>query len=485
MTEQLANFMRADSGVSSIFAFLLGAGLCALTPSGRVAWIVAVLASLIGAILMSARAWADLVPGVAGGVEVRAPVDGVSAIAGTTLAWSAALLALGWGGFVAMRQQAVLRPFLFALLLVQAGAWLGALRTGNWIEFFIAVQAAWLSATGIVALTGDHERASLNGAMRIVVTGVFASVILGVGAALVGRVMGSMEIASVLQEGAPAARSAALGFGLMILALALMIGVAPLHAWTGAAYSRGAGAATMALGVVGAIGGTGAIVRLTQSALESPDLAGAVSMGVATLGVLSIVLGSLQALGATSLMRFGAYVVAMQAGCVLLSVGLGSVAGVSAALVQIVCLCASSLGFFAAAAHLETGPGIARVDGLLRRAPFAAIVLAIALLNVMAAPLTLGFVGRWRLMEAAIERDAVWATVAAVFATLASVFFCGRLIVRMFFWHARETDQHLARASILLAPAMIAACMLVMLGVSPDILVRAAARAALIWGGGS
>jgi NADH:ubiquinone oxidoreductase subunit 2 (subunit N) len=97
----------------------------------------------------------------------------------------------------------------------------------------------------------------------------------------------------------------------------------------------------------------------------------------------------------------------------------------------------------------------------------------------MGAPLTLGFLGRWRLVEAGLGADWWWAAAAAIVASLAGVFYGGRLIERLYFRRAASTtaaDRDVLRFA--LAPALVAAICATAIGLSPGLLLRATTAAA-------
>jgi multicomponent Na+:H+ antiporter subunit D len=297
-----------------------------------------------------------------------------------------------------------------------------------------------------------------------------------IGVGFVARATGSVEIAAL-----GAATNSALcvvGLVLVLLSLGVKAGLAPLHAWAGAVFGRAGALPALLIGVVGMTGAIAAMVRIGAGAAAAPELASAVEAMLAALGAASIVIGSIQAMGAANIRRLAAYAFASQAGCILLSVSLGSPAGFAAALVQMFALAAAMLALLGAAA--ATGDAsFAAVDGLGRRHPIAGVAVTAGALSLMGAPLTIGFLGRWRLIEAAVGAGWWWVAGIALLSSLAAVFYGGRLIERVYFRRASS----LAGAGkdpwrILIAPALAAAIFAIALGVEPSALLQTSARAA-------
>jgi NADH:ubiquinone oxidoreductase subunit 2 (subunit N) len=101
----------------------------------------------------------------------------------------------------------------------------------------------------------------------------------------------------------------------------------------------------------------------------------------------------------------------------------------------------------------------------------------------MGAPLTLTFLGRWRLIEAALGVGWWWAAAAAIAASLAGVFYGGRLIERIYFRHATASTAGPTRrafAGYFLAPVLCVSIAVVALGLEPAFIWRAAAHAAAL-----
>ena len=101
-------------------------------------------------------------------------------------------------------------------------------------------------------------------------------------------------------------------------------------------------------------------------------------------------------------------------------------------------------------------------------------------ISLMGAPLTLGFLGRWRLVEAGVGAGWWWAAGAVILASLAGVFYGGRLVERLYFRRAGAAYEGGADLwAITLAPALIASILVTMLGLAPAALLDAAGAVVL------
>jgi multicomponent Na+:H+ antiporter subunit D len=246
----------------------------------------------------------------------------------------------------------------------------------------------------------------------------------------------------------------------------------------GAALGRAGGMAMLGAGALGVLGALCVLARFTAYAITAPQIGAGVSTALAVLGAASVVIGSMQAIGASNLPRLAAYAAASQAGCILLSIALGSPAGFAAALVQLCALAAAALALFggAAAGRVQS---LSMLDGFWQRAPLASAAITAGALSLIGAPLTLGFLGRWSLVEAGVGAGWWWAAGLVIVASFAAVFYGGRLIERIYFRRASEVlVGEIGRWRLALAPALVAAVIGIAIGLAPGQLLRSAAAAA-------
>jgi multicomponent Na+:H+ antiporter subunit D len=385
-----------------VAAPFLGAALAFVIPQARTSWALALLI-LIGAAGVAADANLLAIAPEAGGASmVAAPLVAILGAACVLIA----------GGM--LRELGEAAALSLALSMCAVGGWLFALLATDWIGLAVAVEAGWLSGAAVVAT--DRNRGALNGALRMLASGGVSAALMLVGVGFATRAASSAEIAAL--AGAEAGALGVTGLVLVLVSLAMKAGLAPLHGWTGAAFGRASAFATTLLGTVTMIGALCVIVRIGAAAAIAPRLATGVEAMLAALGAVSIVIGSVQAMGAANLRRLAAYAFASQAGCVLLSVSLGSPAGFASALVQIFALAAAMLALLGAAAATRDA-SLQSLDGLGRRHPIAGVAVTAGALSLMGAPLTIGFLGRWRLIEAAVGAGWWWVAGIALLARLA------------------------------------------------------------------
>lgn len=466
---------RMHAPLLLIAAPLVGAALMLVSGTARVGWFVACLAAAIAAVIgldFAARVLGGGMRAVAG-VGPNLHVDGVGVFAAALLSSVLALVTAATGS--ALKDAGAREASLSLALILLAGAgWSGALMAQDMIAIVVAVEAAWLASVGLAVVNGARARAPLNGALRMLSIGGVGAALMLLGVGMLGRAAGTFAVDALPLAHIRMPNLAGAGAALVLLGLAIKVGVAPLHAWSAAALGRANAALVFGLGVLGVLGALSALTRFSAYAITSPEIGAQISVALGGLGALSVVVGSVQAVGSRNLLRLTAYASVSQAGCVLLSVALGSPAGFAAALVQLVALAAAALAFYggAAAGRVQS---LAMLDGYGQRAPLASAAISAGALSLMGAPLTIGFLGRWRLVEAGVGAGWWWASGLVIVASLAGVFYGGRLIERMYFRRANTAYAGEGGVwRVMLAPVLIGAIAAIALGFAPGFLLRAA-----------
>jgi multicomponent Na+:H+ antiporter subunit D len=472
---------RAHAPLLLVLAPVATAALVFLIKPARIAWVIAVAGALATAAMALDLAAATLAarppPAALEGIGIG--VDAVGAYVAALLAIGSALATLAAGAFL-KDFGAKTAGAALACGLIATSAWTSVMLARDLTGVFIAAETGWLASVGVAALAAVRERGALNGAVRMLTIGGAGAALALLGVALLTVSVGSPEIAALSGNWRGSAGAAAGGAALLMLGFSIYAGVAPLHAWTPVTLARGSVYAALVVAVIGVVGALGAMARLAAFAIDAPALGGGVSLALSVLGSASALIGSMQAAGAANLRRLAAYAGAAQGGCILLAIALGSPAGFEAAFVQLFALTASMFALIGGAAAAG-GEALHALDGLGRRAPLASVAIAAGALSLMGAPLTIGFLGRWRLIEAALGAGEWWVAAIVIAVSLAGVFYGGRLIERLYFRRATavvSVGREIWRFA--LTPALLFAIAAVALGLEPAALLNAAQRASML-----
>jgi NADH-quinone oxidoreductase subunit N len=202
-----------------------------------------------------------------------------------------------------------------------------------------------------------------------------------------------------------------------------------------------------------------------------PNLDGlGISGVVAILSLLIMTAGNIGALRQTNIKRLLAYSSIAQMGYVLMGAVAGGDTGRSSVLIYVLFYLFMNMGAFVMAAIVADDAGTEELEGfsgLAQRSLPSALFAAIFLLSLTGLPPLAGFVGKFSLFAAALERGWAWLAVAAVINSVISLAYYAGIIRRMFFGDSTRSGR-VGLSFSLAACAVIAAAVTLGAGLFPD-----------------
>jgi NADH-quinone oxidoreductase subunit N len=177
---------------------------------------------------------------------------------------------------------------------------------------------------------------------------------------------------------------------------------------------------------------------------------------LATLAVISIVVGNVGAIGQGSLKRLLAYSSIAQAGYMLVGVVVSTRLGVQAVVFYLAVYTLMNLAAFAVVTLREresgVGDDISSLYGLGAERPWLAWPMTIAMLGLAGMPATAGFFGKLYLIEAAVDNDYGWLGAVIVVGSAISLAYYLRVIAAV--WMRSPTEAAATRAGAGMRPAI-------------------------------
>jgi NADH-quinone oxidoreductase subunit N len=234
-------------------------------------------------------------------------------------------------------------------------------------------------------------------------------------------------------------------FGLLLLLVGFgfKMSIAPFHNWAPDVYQGMPTPAVIYLSVA----------PKAASVLVLYRVCGAVFLGgmpdrfrtaLAALAILSMTLGNVVALAQRDIKRLLAYSGIAQMGYVLIALVVFGRDALAATIVFFFAYLASNAGAFAAVAVLyrdETKPHpIGLLAGEGRRSPFAAGMLALCLFSLAGIPATAGFIGKFFLFKAAVDRGLYALAIIGVLNSLVSIGYYLKVVYILYMRDSVETE---------------------------------------------
>ncbi|MDQ3722545.1 MAG: NADH-quinone oxidoreductase subunit N, partial [Actinomycetota bacterium] len=240
------------------------------------------------------------------------------------------------------------------------------------------------------------------------------------------------------------------GIALSIVGLGFKASVAPFHQWTPDVYEGAPTPITAFMAVATKAAAFGIMLRLFDVALIDAKIDWAPPLAV--LAAITIVVGNVGALGQSSLKRLLAYSSVAQAGYMLAGVVVASRLGLQATIFYIAVYLVMNLAAFAVIVVRERetplGDDIASLNGIGATRPLLAWPMTIAMLALAGFPATAGFIGKFYLIDAAVDGDYTWLAVFIVIGSMISLAYYLKVIAAIWMTPA-EADAGAAAPATL------------------------------------
>ena len=364
---------------------------------------------------------------------------GASAIA-LLAAAGTILLSLGY-----LERERLLAPEYYPLVLLATAGMMFLAGAEDLIVLFLGLE---VMSVAVYVLAGYDRRDpfSSEAALKYFLIGAFASGFLLYGIALTYGAAGTTNLSLIGAQlaGRPIPLMAALGLGLLLIGMGFKISAVPFHMWAPDVYDGSPTpiAGFMATGVKAAA--FAALVRVLMEAF--PSALGLWQPVVAALAIASMAVGNLVALAQRSLKRMLAYSSIAHAGYMLVAVWTGTHPGAGAVLLYLLAYGLTTLASFGFVAAL--GRGGERdltyddIAGLAAARPGIALGLSVCMLSLLGFPGTVGFIGKWYILTAAVSEGQFILPVILVLTSVLSAGYYLPVIMAMYMRPAPSADRY-------------------------------------------
>ncbi len=322
------------------------------------------------------------------------------------------------------------------MLMAATGAMLMA-ESGSLIMLFLGLE---IMSIALYVMAAYHRRRTQSGeaGLKYFILGSFSSALFLYGIALVYGATGSTEfvlIGDFLTKNVLANNGVLLaGLALLIVGLGFKVAAVPFHYWTPDVYQGSPTPFTGYMAAVAKAAGFAGLLRiLTQSLITQQAVWRPI---IWLIAVLTLVVGSVVAIAQKDLKRMLAYSSISQAGYILVGLQAASKTGTSGALFYLFTYTFVVIGTFAVLQVVqgrgETRNDLAAIRGLGRRQPLLAAAMLVLLLAQAGVPFTSGFLAKFYVIQASVERGQYWLAVIAMLAAAIAAFFYLRVALLMY-----------------------------------------------------
>lgn len=328
----------------------------------------------------------------------------------------------------------------------------------------------------VFVLTGANKF-DLKGneaALKYFLTGTFSTAILLLGIAFIYGATGNFNIEKPDVMGMPIISGTPillpLGLLFVFFSMAFKVSAAPFHFWTPDVYDGAPTVFTSYMATIVKAAGFVAFIRLFAS--RSTDLGASWNLLLPIVIILTLLVGNISAVMQQSVKRMMAYSSIAQAGFMLFALFGNNTLAHEGILLYIVSYGLATIGIFSVIAKAED-QSFAGFNGLAHKHPVIALTTTVCLLSLSGIPLTVGFFGKYYMLENVLYvggSSFLWLAVVAVLFAAVSISYYFRLIQAMYFKEGSPELGSFGMKFQLLS--VLIAVLLILFGIFPSLLLN-------------
>jgi multicomponent Na+:H+ antiporter subunit D len=469
---------------------LLAAPLCAVIPYRKFAWAFACLVTFLTFVIALNLAYGVFNNGVISyamggweppiGIEYR--VDWLSAFMLVLVAGIGAVTSVYAYFSVNDEIEKPKQPLFYSMFLLCIAGLLGIIITNDVFNIYVFLEISSIATYALIAMGKD--RRALIAAFEYLVLGTIGATFILIGIGLLYMMTGTLNISdlSMRIQGVEYSTPIKAGLAFLTVGLILKIAIFPLHIWLANAYTNAPSFVSSFLCGTATKVGIYVLIRVLFCIFGARFILDEVPVGslLVTIALFSVFAGSLVAIFQNNIKRMLAYSSISQIGYILVGVGLVSKTGMLAAVVLLFSHSLAKCALFMATGAVALKVGGVRIEdfrGLGKKMPITMAAFLIAGLSMISLPLMVGFIGKWILLQALIEKHMWLLLLAVIISSLLSLVYVWRVVEMAYFEEGNLQENKINEAPLMmLVPMWVLVIMTVISGVYTAPLINFAGK---------
>ena len=328
-------------------------------------------------------------------------------------------------------------PFFYCALLICFTGLLGVTITGDAFNVFVFLEISSLSTYALIAMGARRDRRALTAAFNYLVMGTIGATFYVIGIGLLYQATGTLNMGDmkVQLEGLDN-RMVQAGFAFIVVGIGLKLAMFPMHLWLPNAYTYAPSAVTAFLAATATKVAVYVLIRFFFSvfSFDFAFISAAFTWILLPLGLAGMFAASIVAVFQSDVKRMLAYSSVAQIGYMLLGISFATAEGLAASLVHVLnhALMKGALFMAVACVVLRAGShSVHAFAGIAKRMPYTTWAFILSGLSLIGVPLTVGFVSKWYLLQAAFSGGYWYAGFLIVASSLIAVVYIGRIVELM------------------------------------------------------
>ncbi len=260
------------------------------------------------------------------------------------------------------------------------------------------------------------------------------------------------------------------GMALVLIAIGFKIAAVPFQIWVPDVYQGAPTPVTAYLSVGSKAAGFIVLLRILQPFFILPQM----QRALVVVAILTLIYGNLAALPQSNVKRLLAYSSIAHTGYLL--IGVVSFSGIAVSFYLVAYLLMTLLSFAVLIVVAgNTDEQIQDFDGLGKRSPFLAFAMLVAMISLAGVPFTAGFVGKFLIFDAAIQRHQFVLAIVGV-VTVGCGFYYYLKIVRAMYWQEPKTAEPISVSALSRVVMTLLVIGNIWLGIYPQPILEALQR---------
>ncbi len=376
------------------------------------------------------------------------------------------------------------RCVFYTLFLLCLAGMLGIAITGDAFNLFVFLEISSLSSYALISM--GQDRRALTSSYQYLIMGTIGATFILIGVGLLYVMTGTLNMQDLAQRlpAVATTRTIHTAFAFLVVGLSLKLALFPLHLWLPNAYTFAPSVVTTFLAATATKVALYALLRFVFTIFGAEYAFNTMPLGptLLLLALLGLFVASAVAIFQENIKRILAYSSVAQIGYMILGISFATVTGVSAGILHLFnhALMKGALFMAVGAIFLRTGSmQLQHLAGIGRRMPWTMAAVVIGGLSLIGVPLTVGFISKWYLIQAALERGWWPVAVLVLIGSLLALVYVWRILEAAYFDAPAKPDAHIKEAPLsLLIPTWALVLANIYFGIDTSLTVGVARQAA-------
>ena len=330
------------------------------------------------------------------------------------------------------------RHLFYSIFLLALLGLIGIAATGDLFNVYVFLEISSLATYVLIGL--GRKRQSLKAAYRYLIQGTIGATFILIGIGFLYSMTGTLNMSDLSTRLQPIIDTRPVIAGISIITVGILIKLAlfPLHLWLPAAYTHAPTVVSAFLAAVSTKVGAYLLLRFIYSIIGPSLTFDSIPLLeiLLSLASLAILVGAIIAIFQNDIRRLLAFSSISQIGYLVVGISIPTVTGLTGGIVHIANHGITKGAMFMTIGCITYSVGetkLKNLNGLAKRMPFTSAALLIGGLSLIGVPGTAGFIGKWYIVQAALDYGLWPVAIIVLLGSLLAIIYVGKVLESIYF----------------------------------------------------